>query len=502
MITLKNIRTIKLINHIIFNCLIFFILAVFLQSPLFAQSIPDTVWTKEFGYSDDGEPGEKILKTSDGGFVILAHKEEGGWILKMNADCDTVWTKYHQYGFMNGFRSIKQTSDGGYIIVGDKWEPSHACDVFVVRLDEYGDTLWTRTFDNVVDDSGRDVLETPDGDFIVTGFCAPDSGGNMGYVVKVSASGDSLWARAYYQVRWSWGIEYAQDGNYVITGTYCQEPDMIEFFLLNINSDGDVNWLKHYGTGSIWEPLYNAHAIKSTPDGGHIICGAKMDYNPETMGEYIFLLKVNADGDSLWTSTYGYPFASYQGYSIIQTNDGGYIVSGTYGPPGGSWEKYLCIVGFNSMGDTLWSNYICPSDRSVGFCIEKISDNNYIVVGENAESHYHSDLDLYVVRLVRNETGIVDFVVNITPKTCILSPNYPNPFNPSTVIEYTLPEFCGVTIEIFDILGKKIETIIDEKQSAGQHQVVWNAKDKSTGMYFYRIKAGDYSETKSMTLIK
>jgi hypothetical protein len=88
------------------------------------------------------------------------------------------------------------------------------------------------------------------------------------------------------------------------------------------------------------------------------------------------------------------------------------------------------------------------------------------------------------------------------PQMFSLSQNYPNPFNAATIIRYSLPEPAEVKIEIFDILGRKVETLIEGEQPAGYHQIVWDASNNSSGMYFYRIEAGEYSDTRKMVLIK
>ncbi len=80
--------------------------------------------------------------------------------------------------------------------------------------------------------------------------------------------------------------------------------------------------------------------------------------------------------------------------------------------------------------------------------------------------------------------------------------NYPNPFNATTSIEYNLPNSADVIIEIFDILGQKVETLIQGEQPAGYYHVVWDAKYRSSGVYFYRIQAGEYSQARKMLLLK
>jgi hypothetical protein len=88
------------------------------------------------------------------------------------------------------------------------------------------------------------------------------------------------------------------------------------------------------------------------------------------------------------------------------------------------------------------------------------------------------------------------------PYRAFLRPNYPNPFNSQTTIEYGLPEAGRVRIDIYDLLGRKVETLVDEEMQAGRHRVVWDASGHSSGVYFYRIKAGDFVDTKRMVYLK
>ncbi len=91
---------------------------------------------------------------------------------------------------------------------------------------------------------------------------------------------------------------------------------------------------------------------------------------------------------------------------------------------------------------------------------------------------------------------------SLIPENFILSQNYPNPFNAATTIDYTLASDAHVTVEIFDMLGRRVETLFDSDMPAGSHKVIWNASDVVSGVYFYKITAGDHSDTRRMTLIK
>ncbi len=96
---------------------------------------------------------------------------------------------------------------------------------------------------------------------------------------------------------------------------------------------------------------------------------------------------------------------------------------------------------------------------------------------------------------------------NNLPKEFALEPNYPNPFNPSTTIRYALPQAAKVELKIYNILGQVVRKLVDEEQTAGFYEKLWDGKDQSgrpvsTGIYFYQIRAGDFIQSKKMQLIK
>jgi hypothetical protein len=89
-----------------------------------------------------------------------------------------------------------------------------------------------------------------------------------------------------------------------------------------------------------------------------------------------------------------------------------------------------------------------------------------------------------------------------TPAGFELKQNYPNPFNPSTVINYSIPQLSKVKLEIFDVLGQKLKTLVDREQDSGNYQVIFDATNYPSGIYFSRITAGKFSKTKQMLLLK
>lgn len=147
---------------------------------------------------------------------------------------------------------------------------------------------------------------------------------------------------------------------------------------------------------------------------------------------------------------------------------------------------------FDASTGSLSANLLVPD--SVEFSLAEDIDEN----GDYELIAQHSD----IVQIFSAErvTGVDEEPTGL-PKYIRVS-NYPNPFNSSTTIEYSLPEAGKVSVEIFDLLGRKIETLVESMQDAGTWRVTWNAEDQSSGVYFYRIKAGDYVQTERMVLLK
>ncbi|MCP4581863.1 MAG: T9SS type A sorting domain-containing protein [candidate division Zixibacteria bacterium] len=113
--------------------------------------------------------------------------------------------------------------------------------------------------------------------------------------------------------------------------------------------------------------------------------------------------------------------------------------------------------------------------------------------------HHRSDMGAFSGG---EEAVDIDESVASIPDKISISQNYPNPFNASTTIKYELPSQSHVTIEIYDIIGRKVRTLIERQQPPGYHQAIWQADDFSSGMYFYKLQAGDLIQTKKMLLLK
>ena len=98
--------------------------------------------------------------------------------------------------------------------------------------------------------------------------------------------------------------------------------------------------------------------------------------------------------------------------------------------------------------------------------------------------------------------GVKDKQIAALPDKFILNQNYPNPFNPSTTINFSIPISAFVALKVYDILGREVATLVNEEKSSGSYEVVFNASNLSSGIYFYRLQASDYVQTRKLVLIK
>ena len=101
-----------------------------------------------------------------------------------------------------------------------------------------------------------------------------------------------------------------------------------------------------------------------------------------------------------------------------------------------------------------------------------------------------------------SHTTGVESLEGAVPMTYTLNQNYPNPFNPTTVISYQLPVASNVNLKVFDLLGREVAVLVNEQKMGGTHSVTWNSAGFPSGVYFYRLLAGDYTETRRMILVK
>jgi len=270
--------------------------------------------------------------------------------------------------------------------------------------------------------------------------------------------------------------------------------------IIPISSFAAITFERTYGGTTTDE----GYSVQQTRDGGYIIAGRTKSFGAG--GWDVYLIKTDSLGDTLWTRTYGGTDSDF-GFSVQQTKDGGYIIAGGTRSFGAGWYS-LYLIRTNASGAILWTRISGYPGSDFGFYVQQTRDGGYIIAGRTSSFGAGSD-DFYLIKTNSSGTvvGVKESSDLALPKGFCLSQNYPNPFNPRTEIEYTLPRSGYVLLSIYNIVGQRVATLVDEEQKAGYHKTFWegrdsNGQDVSTGIYFYRIQTRGFSDTKKLLLIR
>ncbi len=365
----------------------------------FAQA-PDTLWTRAYGDSLN-EYGREVNLTTDGGFIIAGYTNSMGaggtdfYLVKTNSTGDTLWTRTYGDSLNDYGRSAQQTTDGGYIFVGySNSSGAGSYDYYLVKTNSTGDTTWTRTYGGTGVDYGMWVQQTSDGGYILAG--ATDSygaGSRDFYLVKTDSIGDTLWTRAYggVDLEYCYNVRQTSDGGYIAAGyTTSYGAGGRDFYLVKTNANGDTLWTGIYG-GADYD---YGMGVQQTTDGGYIFTGYTNSFGAG--GYDFYLIKTDAAGDTLWTRTYG-GTETERPNEVQQTTDGGYIIVGytnSYGLV--FYDVYLIKTDAN--GDTLWTGMYGGIDHDYGMSIKQTADGGYIAAGYTI-SYGAGGRDFYLIRL-------------------------------------------------------------------------------------------------------
>ncbi len=242
-------------------------------------------------------------------------------------------------------------------------------------------------------------------------------------------------------------------------------------------------------------PMLDTITVSGIPSGNVIKkISVKIDTVTHTwIGDLRFWLTHNTAVDTIisrigWTGTgFGNSCDNFIGTYLIDSvgpiniqNIPSACVGGSQSQTTGTFNPKAPLNVFNNTGD--------PN----GLYILRISDN---AAGDTGALKAWSVTIEYGIPLgISNNTNLASEYK--------LSQNYPNPFNPSTKIDFSIPKSGHVTIKVFDIIGKEVATLINEYRNAGNHEITFNGSNLSSGMYFYRIEAGNFVQTKKMSLLK
>jgi len=439
---------------------LYILLFILLLSQYMFSQAPDTAWVKTYGGSGS-DVATAICPTTDDGYIVAGttssndgdvfgnHGGEDIWILKLNSDGDTLWTKCYGGSGSDKANSIHQTTDGGFIVAGssastdgDVFGNHGGGDFWILKLDASGDTIWTRCFGGSGDERANSILQTEDGSYIVAGYTESndcDVFGQHGlsdyWILKLHSNGDTVWAKtlggSHYDKAQS--VLQTLEGDYIIAGNSSSyDGDVFgvidnddspghdgDFWVVKIDETADTLWTEALGQ------IYNDYAtsIIQTIDGDLVITG--YEDNWWIPGYMVRTEKLSNNGNPIWVKSLsrgvGIDYEYDRAYSIDNINEQAYIISGSTNWEDYNYDEKNCLVlKLDSDGETLWIKKIGGSGEDIAMSIKTTSEG-YIIAGSSSSS----DGDI-----VKNQ-GSDDFLViklngDITVSDTIFETAYPS----------------------------------------------------------------------------
>ncbi|MCX6842355.1 MAG: T9SS type A sorting domain-containing protein [candidate division WOR-3 bacterium] len=441
----------------------------------------------------------------------------------------------------DGAQAVVQTTDGGYYVVGYTYSTgSGGADVFVIATDPSGEERWTQTFGGAQDDYGYGVAMTAHGDCLAAGYLmmlgradvalhgntadgeqlwiqvyggsnddmaysiARNSDGGFivagatysfgsgvpnAYVLRTDSLGDTLWTRTYGGAGEDYAFSARQtaDSGFIICGTtYSYGAGQSDIYLVKTNAAGDTQWTRTYG-GAEHE---HGHSILQTADSGYLICGTTYSFGAGDAD--IWLIRTDANGDTLWTRTFGGD-SSDLGHSVAQTADHGFILCGQTSSFGaGSYDAWL--IKTDSAGDTLWTRTFGGAGDDRGYSVQQTADGGFVMAGYTSSSGA-GEGDFYLVKT--NSSGNVAVAEPKTspPRASALSLSCePNPCRGATTVRtsYIVPRS---SLSVYDAQGRMVLT-----REVSTSPFPLSTSDLPPGAYFARLDAGGQHATARLVL--
>jgi len=394
--------------------------------------------------------GHSVQQTTDGGYIVTGYTHEDSsngvsnvFLIKTDGSGIEQWNKIFGENTNNTAYSVQQTADGGYIIAGSTgnganslWDGS---DVYLIKTDGNGDSLWTKTFNSsnlsdsiTVSNYAYSVQQTTDGGYIITGLCNPDyqSGETyFSFLLKVDGNGVEQWNQKLSDTYIAKSVKQTTDGGYIIAvsngvhSSFMHPESYDEGILIKTDAQGNEQWKKTFPQ-DLERILF--YSVDQTADGGYIISG-ETDSIINGIQMDNWLIKTDAQGNEQWSQL----FEGHGGKDAHQTTDGGYIILG-----GSNWisqsQSDIKIIKTNGFGAEQWSKTFgtTQGDKGdVGLSVQQTTDGGYIITG-------YFDIVIpqldYVMCLIKtDDNGNVTSTFNI-------------PINPERKLEKTV-----------DLLGKE-----------------------------------------------
>jgi hypothetical protein len=344
-------------------------------------------WKRIYGGAGD-DYFYAIQPTTDGNFLIAGYTQsfgaggEDGWLLKIKPNGDTIWTK--TYGGVNTevFYAIQPTADENFLIAG-RTSSFGMGGGWLLKIKPDGDTIWAKTYGRSGDEFYA-IQPASDGNFLIVGYTQSyGAGGEDGWLVKINSNGDTILTKTYggaFFDRFN-TIQSTTDGNFLIAGSTQSTGVVGDYgWLVKINPNGDIIWTKTYGIATSFR------TIQHTADDNLLLAGCVV-YPVGDRHMDGWLTKINSNGETISATNYGQDADDHLNMIQLAT-DGNFLIAGsTSGMKGaGGW-----IIKIKPNGDTIWTKIYGKAGIGEFYVIQPTTVGNFFIIGNGAAGAGFSD---------------------------------------------------------------------------------------------------------------
>ncbi len=330
------------------------------------NSSGDTVWYRTFG-GPRGDHGVNVIECSDGGFAVLSVRDNVGtdndlWLIKTNSTGHEMWNQTYSLPDSEYAVTVVELDDG-FAVLSDCWNATAgAMFAWLVRTDESGNALWNRTYGSTEGSDGADMVPCPDGGFLIVGDTLGYGAQAVdGWILKVGSDGQPLWNKTYgtYQDDYLSSVASCSDGGFICGGrTFGGLGGGADYWLLKVFDNGTQEWSGISDSGTT---AYCGGVIE-VQGGGYVMVGYRFESLTEAMPD-AFVVRYDAEGNQCWQTMYGQPGEIDEAYSVVETSEGGFVVTGrteSYGVD--STDGFLFLIS-----DPLaWREQPCNQEILIG----------------------------------------------------------------------------------------------------------------------------------------
>ena len=439
-----------------------------------------------------GKAGQDVAygaaATSDGGYIItglttsVVPNSDEIVVIKIGPQGDSTWSRIYSGPLLTGGNCIIQTSDGGYMVAGhtEDWG-SNDCDAYEMKLDQNGNMLWENHYGGDSDDIAKCVLQLGTSGYILGGYTF--SYGNVDtnqtshvYIIRTNNTGDTLWTRVYAGAKSDecYSIINMADGGFLAAGwsnSFGNGED--DGWLLRMNANGDT----------LWTRLYKApgdtrlNKVLPTIDNGYILAGS----TTPAAGDYSqgLIVKLDANGNPQWQKSYGDTAANITFQSVVQLPTGNYIFAGSIYATPTTNNVYLLTTDANG---TMQMDEVCGGTDSWANEIVAQGNNSYLIAGATAQ-YGDPDGDVYYREMNNTLPASVAIVSMEGPQL------YPNPVmnQPAIII---LPAAEANEAVHFEVMTSGGQVIVNNNSTLAK-DIVINRDDFAAGMYIFKVTCSD-----------